>query len=175
MSSKHPTGDYHKSEIYWRQMDVPTLIKYCQSDRQLLKICLDPATWQYLLKRDFNINKPKPDPRKYYFKQILHKLSDLYIQFANKIILRTNMNQSKKFENQAFWYSIALSVLGRPIPNSTSFSQYYNQIKYFDIFGNKVGSSFYEYILETANQENTSFIQTLFDELEQMEAYVAAH
>ena len=143
-----------KSDVYWREMSVPTLIKYCGTNKQLLSICKNPTTWQYLLQRDFNITSPKRNPMKSYFKQVIKKVSDIYIADATRHYKNNNL------ERMGVWYRMALSALGGPIENNQG------EIKHYQIFGNIVGAYFYDFLFRHAHDNNTSLIEELFFEAE---------
>lgn len=149
--------EHFQSDVYWRQMPVHTLVKYCQMNKKLLAICKNPSTWQYLLKRDFNIDESKPNPLKSYFKQVLSKICDIYLELA----IQTQDNAPNDAMN---WYNLALSVLGRPIKISDPSSKNFGQINYYFIFGNKVSGEFYENLITLAKNYQTSLVEELFHE-----------
>ena len=107
----------------WKNLNVPDIILLCQSDKTLMSICQDKRTWEYLLSRDFNIIRSSKDPRKLYFKNVLNKLSEMYLREADDYY-----NTHKYFEDAALLYTIALSALGKDITGTVN------------LFGNQIGN-----------------------------------
>ena len=142
---------YHKS-IFWRQMRVPELIRYCSGNKELLKICQNPDTWRYLLERDFDIIYKSDNPQKKYYKQVLKRFSQDQFSsgryYENEIIY-DGLNKNS-YDGLQYSYRIALSALGIDDYVST-------------LFGNKVGNTFVSFLQGEASNSNKSLVETLFD------------
>lgn len=82
----------------WKQLDYQTLIKYCQTSKKYLPICLDPETWIYLLKRDFNVtwNVTSKSPRDYYELHYSYFIDGSFMQQLFRILKDLIKNSSQK-------------------------------------------------------------------------------
>ena len=56
----------HIINVIWRTLNIEDILSLCKTNSQFRLICQDPATWTYLLHRDYGINYPVDDPRKLY-------------------------------------------------------------------------------------------------------------
>ncbi len=63
------------------------------------KICDDPSTWKYLIKRDFGINIDDDQPKQVYIRRIIYRLGLKYNELANISISVVN-----KFNNEPNHY-----------------------------------------------------------------------
>lgn len=112
----------------WKELPILTIIQFCKTNKQFAEICSQKETWQYLLERDFGINKKSDDPRKKYVKILLRKRAKRLIDQAQRI---TQLNQDLQIcFNRISLFETALSLLG-----------YNPQDKNVDFYGNKVGVS----------------------------------
>ena len=50
----------------WQYLPYRDLLSWCASSKEYLGICQDPATWIYLLKRDYNLDYSEKDARSIY-------------------------------------------------------------------------------------------------------------
>ena len=114
----------------WKELHVSQLIRLCRTNKFFTDLCKQESFWQYLLKRDYNIDSVD-NPRKEYVNQLLRKaayqnikdtesrlkLTDLYPTYSNTI-LRQSINSHKFSE----------SLLGIDIKD-----------KYFNFFDNIIG------------------------------------
>lgn len=61
------------------------LIRLCKSNKRFSRLCRDPATWRFLLTRDYGIETMSNDAMKIYIGAILKVIAKKSNEFANKI------------------------------------------------------------------------------------------
>jgi len=92
---------YESYYQFLQNLDIRDIIHLCQTNIKLSKICQDPYTWTYLLKRDFNLDYKGPDPYQTYIKGWILKNIDLTDSTINLVLQA--MNQQP---DQQKWISI---------------------------------------------------------------------
>lgn len=139
------------STVGWRQMPLRDLIQFCSTNKEMNTICQDPATWQYLLERDFQVKTRFQDPRKEYVKIVLEKAAEKSYQIGYRNeLLAEDRNSGATYEDSSTFYRMALSALGK-------------DISFTNLFGNKVGKYFADYLDDDAHDYNVNILTALID------------
>jgi hypothetical protein len=51
---------------FWKYLPVEDIINYCLTDSSMQRICNNPSTWKYLLKRDYGVTSTTDNPEHEY-------------------------------------------------------------------------------------------------------------
>lgn len=160
---------YYLCNIIWQYLEITDLIRLFQLNKTFVQLGKDENTWQFLLSRDFNINRINKNPRKKYFQMLLRDYADIvnryarfYYDVSEDPILesydrRTQIHALLKDEAVEH-KTYAISALG--------FNETPNQ-KYGIFCGNKIGCVFWQYLKSTCDLlfDNEQYDVTIVDAL----------
>ena len=74
------------ANIGWKKMNVIDLINLCKTNSTMKTICDNPATWKYLIKRDFGLDTDDEQPQQVYIRRKIYELGLLYNDLANVFV-----------------------------------------------------------------------------------------
>ena len=130
------------SSYIWQQLPIKHIIKLCRIDKTFAQLCSQKSTWQFLLKRDFNIDSYE-NPRKKYVKQLLERAA---------LLTSKDADDRMKLINR---FPSAISAIYTGVINSYKISQSFLGIdtseKYFDFFGNRIGFAAKDHLNDLRN------------------------
>lgn len=172
MSNKQQLQNF--ANVGWKKMNVPDLINLCKTNSTMKKICDDPTTWKYLIKRDFGLDIDDEDPQQVYIRRKIYALGLKYNELANLYVDVVNMfnegrapsylqeSQKANYINGIiFNQQIALAALG--LDNNVYNAMYtVKDSTSKTIEGIKVGRAFYDIFVDTDGG-------TVFEILDEME------
>lgn len=140
------------TQVFWRQMRTIDLIRFCLQNRESMTICRQPATWKFLLQRDFNIFSNPPNPIQVYFKQLLESAGKLYqkeVDYYRTEEMYTPGKTQAITDDINKYTELSRSVRG--------LSDHFKKI-----FGNPVGKAFYQELERLAHVNGVNKLEILF-------------
>jgi len=92
------------SHLIWQYLSIRDIINLSLLAPQYTNIINDSHTWNFLLRRDFNISSrySQINPYKEYGKQLLNQLSDLFIEHGN---VNYKLSLARPRDNHYFSFS----------------------------------------------------------------------
>jgi hypothetical protein len=73
------------TDISWEYLHVDVIRRLCSTNIQMRKICDNPETWRYLLKRDYKIQSTSSDPeREYLIEERYRKIRPYIMDYISK-------------------------------------------------------------------------------------------
>ena len=114
----------------WKELPISQLIKLCRTNKFFNDLCKQDSFWEYLLKRDYNIEQVD-NPRKEYVNQLLRKAAYQIIKNTESRLNLANLYLKNPFS--AYLQAInshkyAESLLGIDLKD-----------KYFNFYDNTIG------------------------------------
>ena len=182
------------SNVGWTKMNVLDLINLCKTNSTMKTICDDPATWKYLIKRDFGLDIEDEQPKQVYIRRLIYGLGIKYNELANISVtvvnnIENDPNHFLKNQKDIYINNIienqqrALGAIGfennpyHPKNNSNvmsltslhslrSLRSHNFPLQESLIEGIKVGQSFYNAFLEFADNLDNPTVFEILDEME---------